>query len=432
MSNYRPINPITARAVKSMGSIENHKYYKNILIPSAANQHSIAIEFMRDWFLEKFPKNYFKTVHIEGRHVAQDYFNKDAVQRVKALKPMLAIIPKINLEYNRDTVDLNQTNLRLRTDPFFRDIPRNMAIKAYPDQIEMPFDFRVRVSTRAAQVDLYNRMKLLFPVLASETHYIDIDMHIPYELVIAVGRDAGFEVDDNGVLKDSASFVAYMNTHSSYIFLEKFRGLTHRNEIFMKWPEACAHIKIDSALSPDDGEREGALYNNFNIEMSLILRFPSIQYYEYLTTFKHDYIINEKDESEYLGMFAIPLLKIPELNNKGWMQYSVHNYEDDDAVDNYLEIDFSELFAATDIGAVTDYTKSIFINPAAFMDIHLYNSDTEIQYDMNWNTLTLKTLTKVKARNTYIVIYADHKYINDAVSILRNVKASRYRINMDN
>lgn len=431
MPNYKPINPITARAVKRMGTKEDHQYYKHILIPSAANQYSIAIEYMRDWFLEKFPKNYFKTIHIEGKHVAQDFFNKDAIARAKALKPMLAIIPKINLEYNRETVDLNETNIRLRTDPFFRDLPRHMAIKAYPEQLEMPFDFRVKVSTRAAQIDLYNRMKLLFPVLESETHYLDIDMHIPYELVKAVGRDAGFEVDDNGVLKDSASFVAYMNTHSSYIFLEKFRGITHRNEIFMRWPEACAHIKIDSSLQPDDGEREGALYDNFTIEMSLVLRFPSIQFYEYLTTYEHDYVVNENDESEYLGMFSIPMLKIPELNDKGWMQYSVHNYEDNEAVDNYLEIDFTDQLTATDIGAVIAYTKSIFINPAAFMDIHLYNSDSEIPYEMNWETLTLRTLTKVKARNSYIVIYADHKYINDTVSILRNVKESRYRINLE-
>lgn len=428
MPDYRPFNPMYDRAVKRMGTLEDHKYYKNIMVPSAQNQYSIAIEFMRDWFLSKFPKNYFKSVHIDGKHIAEDFINKNAIDRTKLLKPLVAITPKINLEFNRDNIDLMKHGKFVINDAFFKDLKRRTYLKAIPEQLEMPFEFRIKVSTKAAQIDLYKRMQLLFPVLESETPYMDIDIHIPYELVKAVGTDAGFKLNENGILEDIEGFVNYMNHHSDYVFLCKFRGITNRKEVFMRWPNINAHIKIDSALSADDGEREGALYNNFIIEMGVMLHFPAIKYFEYYCSQKHDYIVNEDDASEYFGMFSVSMLKIPEVNEKGWMQYVVTNYDDTDAVDDYLEIDFKELFAQSDIGTIIQYTKSLFVNPEVFMDIHLYNHEEEVFYKMDWNTLKLKTLSKVTAYKSYIVIYADYKYINDAVTILREVKDDRYRL----
>ena len=106
--------------------------------------------------------------------------------------------------------------------------------------------------------------------------------------------------------------------------------------------------------------------------MGVMLHFPAIKYFEYYCSQKHDYIVNEKEASEYFGMFSVSMLKIPEVNEKGWMQYIVTNYEDTDAVDDYLEIDFKELFAQSDIGMIIQYTKSLFVNPEVFMDIHIY------------------------------------------------------------
>lgn len=425
MPDYIPFNPMRARAVKSIGTIRDQKYYKNILVPSVANQYSIATEYMKNWFLEKFPKNYFKTVHIDGKHIATDFINKNSIERTKILKPMVTIIPRINLEYTRENIDIVKYAIN---EPFFRDLKNNVYLKATPELLEMPFEFKIKVSTKAAQIDLYKKIQLLFPVLASETPYMDLDIHIPYELVTAIGKDLGFKFDDEDIIEDPDSFVAYLNSHSDYVFLTKFRGITNRRELFMRWPNTNAHIKIDSALSADDGETEGMLYNNFIIEMSVMLHFPAIKYFEYLSCVKHDYVTTEKDESEYFGMFSIPLLKIPDLNDKGWGQYVTTEYEDLDAVDDYLTIDFNELWYGNDVYDIIQYTKSIFVNPQIFLDIHLYNHEKELHYNMDWNTLKLTTLDKVTAYNTYIVIYADNGYMNDTISILRKMKDERYRL----
>ena len=42
------------------------KLYKAMQLPSYVHGYSLAIEYMRDWFLKKFPKNYFNSVYING------------------------------------------------------------------------------------------------------------------------------------------------------------------------------------------------------------------------------------------------------------------------------------------------------------------------------------------------------------------------------
>lgn len=75
-----PINSITGLQVDRL--------YKALSIPSFVHGYSLAIEYIKSWFLGKFkefgfPDNYFKTVYINGKHVLDDwkYFNKDNIKK---------------------------------------------------------------------------------------------------------------------------------------------------------------------------------------------------------------------------------------------------------------------------------------------------------------------------------------------------------------
>lgn len=427
MSKYGPCNIIHDKAVERMGTIKQHKFFKNIMVPSVMNQYSIAIEYMRNWFLEKFPANFFKTVNIDGSHITEDFFTMNTIQRTKRLKPMLSIIPKINLDFS-DSVSTKRPGHFVINNAFFKDMERHMHLRATPEILEMPFEFKIMVSTKASQIDLYKRMNISFPVGETETPYMDLDIHVPYELITAVATDAGFKFDSEGNLIDVEGFISYLNKNSYYIFLCKFRGVTNRKEIFLRWPNINAHIKIESNLEYDDGEKVGQLYDNFTIGMNVMLHFPSIKYFEYYSCNKHDYIVNEKDSSEYVGMFSIPLLKIPEVNEKGWSQYVVTDYISIESIDKQLQIPFSELFHGDELEEVIEYTKSLFIHPSIFIDIQVYNHDKKLHYNMDWNTLRLTSLETVTAAKSYIVIYADHSYINDVMIILRDMKKDRYKL----
>ena len=77
-----------------------------ISVPSSMHSYSLGVEFMRDWFLDRMPEDFFKTVYINGKNVMDDFrkFNREKILTVQ--KPALSIVPTINTEYNRDTVDL--------------------------------------------------------------------------------------------------------------------------------------------------------------------------------------------------------------------------------------------------------------------------------------------------------------------------------------
>ena len=54
---------------------ENKVLYKSICIPSAINGYSLAIEYMKQWFLSKLPPQMFpeESINIDGKNIFGDY-----------------------------------------------------------------------------------------------------------------------------------------------------------------------------------------------------------------------------------------------------------------------------------------------------------------------------------------------------------------------
>ena len=50
--------------------------HPSIYIPSTMHSYSLAIQYMRDWFLNQFDKDYWKTVYVNGSHILNDYKNR--------------------------------------------------------------------------------------------------------------------------------------------------------------------------------------------------------------------------------------------------------------------------------------------------------------------------------------------------------------------
>ena len=141
------------------------KLYKNLMLPSYVHGYSLAIEFMKYWFLEKFDKDYFKVVHINGKHVLDDWkrFNN---YNIKREKPMLAIVPTLEPDFDRENVDLYQadhkTLLRLSNfqQSFLKDYNSMTFLYMKPRAMKMNFAFKVRVNSRSEQLDIMNKMEL--------------------------------------------------------------------------------------------------------------------------------------------------------------------------------------------------------------------------------------------------------------------------------
>ena len=194
---------------------------KYISIPSTVHGYSLAVEYMRDWLLSLYPQDFFKTVHIGGNHAFYDYrkFNKERLHQI--IKPAVAITPTLNTDYNRDMVELIQGGLNIYTrrsphynDRFFNDFDSNLFIGIQFRQLEMPFNIKMRVRSRAQQLDLLEYTRLACRIGSTQTHFIDMDCHVPYDIMMALALDIGFDLekDEKGIYKisDIVSFLQYL------------------------------------------------------------------------------------------------------------------------------------------------------------------------------------------------------------------------------
>ena len=175
--------------------------YKSLYLPSYVHGYSLAIEYMRDWFVNNFPKDYFKTVYINGKHVLDDWKHWNNYN-IKKEKPMLAIIPTVNVDWDRENLDLylGSKDIMLRRytfqDSFIKDYRNMVFLYMQMRQMEMTFSFRVRVESRAQQLDLMNKMELWFRCGSTQQDHLSADIHIPYEIMLNIAKDAHFEIED--------------------------------------------------------------------------------------------------------------------------------------------------------------------------------------------------------------------------------------------
>ena len=422
---------VTPRQItKPLLDIKLNKY---ISIPSTVHGYSLAIQFIRDWILDTFPKNFFKTVHVGGKHVYADYreFNK-LQQQIE--KPALAIMPNLNTEYTRDMIDLIQGGMNIYTrrsplydDRFFYDKNSNIAIGITFRELEMPFQIRMRVKSRAQQLDLLEYTKINCRIGSTQTHFIDIDCHVPYDIILAIAIDMGFELikynDGTYHIKDISNFLKYLNSHSKLPFTYKMRTINGNCEFFIRIKHCYAHISCLDGISIDDGEKQGSLESNFHIEFSLLLHFTIPAIFAYYSMAEHR--VMNKEPGDIKALYQIISVKPPEVNEKGWVQYLTTQWIDYDR--HISDIDFKELLGNADLQRVIEYNVNIGLSPSMFMDIKLYNGQRDMPIYLDWENFKIKVNRDLIEPISDIAIYADLGYINSTLENLDNLQGSRMK-----
>ena len=209
----------------------------NLALPSYVHGYSLAIQFMYDWFMSKFDKDFFiGGMYIDGKNVLDDYKRLNDYARrniVKGQNPRAKMSPSIQYDYDREGVDLYQAppQVYLRRssyqDAFFKDYDRNMFLGFMPRALRMDVNYRVRLNSRSQQLDTFNRMELYFRNGATQSENISVDFHIPMYIILNIADQAGFEIK-NGCVVDILDFIHYLNSHSDLPFLFKLRAINQR------------------------------------------------------------------------------------------------------------------------------------------------------------------------------------------------------------
>lgn len=427
---------ITRRSQNEVVPIKLHDY---ISIPSEVHVYSLGIEYMKNWFLEQFSTDYFKTVYVNGKHIFDDYrrFNRERLTK-QVKKPAVAIIPNVDYNYNRETVDLElggrhilSRRSRSFNDAIIQDREHNIFLNMTTKLTRMNFTFRVRVNSKAEQLDLYNFMKFAFRIGATQGKNMAYDFHIPKEILLNMAQAAGFELEEvrkNDVVvdmrvKDVVGFLKYINGHSMYPVLYKMRTVNGNAEFFIRVPGMYTHIDNTDELSLDDGERVDQIDSNFHIEMNCVLDIPAPKYYFYNS---RDMVDNRfKYDKKFAGLYEFRNMYAPEKDEHGWNQYLSTEYFDDDH--NVKKIHFRELLENHNFMQVIKRTMDSGISPSIFVNIKMYNNQIPVPLKVDWENFDLILLNEreLDIDESYLNIYVDLEYMNDQLIGMKDMDKDR-------
>lgn len=411
------------------GRVQKIKLLSSLCTPSYVHAYSLCIGYMKKWFLDHFPENYFKTIYIEGKHVIDEYKKYNNKELVKRAKPALAIVPNPDLQFDNENLnwkfgDINMNSrITNNRDVFFSDRERNIYIGCINELMLINFNYKMKVNTKAKQIDLFKFLQFNVGDRGTTSgRYVDMDFHLPYDLMIQLAKDAGFQVMKDGSIPKIIEFLNYLNTHSTCPIICKLRNINGKNEFFVRQVNYI-HIREPEEISVDDGERQGFVSSNYVLEYAVEVRFPAPMYYRYFSEIQHDQI-KELDADGNITAYYTSFDNIPQKNLNGWDRLITTDCECDD-LDTPLEIDLTELFDGTNLLEVKDFILKQHLNPAVFIELKLFNNGQECPIVIDWETMVLKTIGLVLARKSRIAVYIDYNFLNTQTANIREYYSNR-------
>ena len=408
----------------------------SVATPSQHQAYAVCVEFARDWFLEKFREHYFNSVYVEGSHSFEEFRKFSTIdQQLKRANPLLAIIPTIDMSHNRQWVDSQpEIPLMLRRSriegTFFNDVAKGLHIQLIFKSILMNFTYKVRLDTRAEELDMMEYIKLNHRAGWTESRDISVDIHIPKSIILQIAFDNGFKITDNGEIEEPMMLLEYLNTYSYIPIVYKLRCATGNKEFFLKVPNCVAHIKSELPTM-DDGERQDMTTTNYNIDFQVEIEMTAPYCYTYFSQNQHPYILKAPTYNNYdkIAIMAAVKTEVPDIDCNGWSIVTTTEYDvDEDDLEKPIDIDFSEFFRGHDLEKIIDYTKTIHISPSVFLNFIMFNDAFEVEYEMDWNTMICHIKTPITNCKTVIGIYCDQKYINDTLIFLKELDTKTTRV----
>lgn len=394
---------------------------KFLTIAPLHHNYALCIEYTKHWFLEKFNKDFFSYIHLDGAHAFGELtrLTKDQIiSHSNNDKGEVIILPQIDEAYDREHIDMNLFGIdqyidtTLKIDKAFLQDPINHKyLLMKMDMILMNFTFKIKMPSRATQLDLYKYMKLAFRIGLSESKNVDSDYLIPYPLMLSIASDCGFIIE-NDRIKEPIKFLTYLNSRSFIPIIYKRSNVNDKEEYFVRVDRLPVRIGLES-LTKDDGNKNGHISTDFGIEMTINVRFPSMQLFVYYTKSIERFIPQSKEVYNIDNTLMMALHQMqdpPPVNDKSWNLYIKTDWQADDY--GHLHIDMNDLFEG-ELRYMIEKHKDRFVSPDLFMEVQLYNNGFKQPVIMDWSNMILQCennhLTKLIST---IAIYVDMNYLN--------------------
>lgn len=420
--------------------LHSFKLNASLSIPSVTNGYSIGVGYMKKWFFERINKSFFKYWTVDESNYNSAFDRADQYKNLKIQKPSLVFSPRVDTQWNREGLDNNlfgvNTYLRRRRiveNAFLKDPINNIYLDMDMEALRINFTIKMRVSSRSQQLDLLKTVNMQCRIGGTETDYIDMDFHIPYDLICQVARDLGYKIIDDKI-QDVVKLISYLNQHSQMPILYRYRRITGKYEFFLRMKDVYIHMDCRDPLDPDDGEQIEQTKSNFMINMNCVIDSVIPKFYAYCSQNQHDFNINSVYKYT-IPLDTIQLPNIPDVNEKGWNKYYELDIEENDLT-KPLMIEFEELFLEEQgdisiIKKIIDHNNECHISPSMFIELKLYNNGQELNYTINWKNFTIETDYLLLSHITHMVVYLDRKYINDYKITLDKLSNDQFDISGD-
>lgn len=413
----------------------------NLVKSSSTHAYSLCIEYIKNWFVgiveSGYGKGFFKpeSIYIEGKYMFDDYVRmRSDISKIKRERPYMSIIPKIDYTYNKDSQYMKVLGMDryIRKGSlykgFFNDFNNNLCINCEMKKIQVNFEINIKVASKAQQYDLFEYLNMACRIGMTEGTYKDMDFNIPYNLMMQLAADAGFEVEDNAV-KYPMRFLRYLNTNSTLPFLFKMRGINQRQEYFVRIKDCYIHTRYDT-LDADDGDRIGQTSNNFGLSLNLTCLFPCTNFFIYYSRYER-HLPTPKipvDVANTVAMYAIKITEFADTDEHGWnLSYTCDIDEKDHS--RPFEFPIEDLFKTNadtnDIVKMIKYCKDSYISPSIFLNFKLMNMGEPIPLVTDWEGMTIKTNTIVEGDINCLAIYINYGYMNEQLISMENYYKNR-------
>ena len=408
---------------------------KSKLYPTGfEHQYDLIVGFVKKWILSVVGENYFKNIYVNESIAYKRLKRKSQTDLLKYDNPQIAIIPRIDFNYNRDNIDLYQKGLNTlqlnRIDEsIIKDFENNSFIGLKTRQIKIDFDIKIKLSTKIQQLKLYELLKIGLKAGSTQDIYEESTFQIPFELINDMYYGLFDKKIESNNLEDTKKIVDYINSHSIAPVKYDLDLSNGTYQFYIDVEEFNHHISFLDEISIDDGEREGQSYTNFMIDFSFSIYSPCPMFYYWFYSDKskiNNYVYSYdstkiKDNNETLEFSDIikPITIPNKLNNHElYISTQITDVKKGDFIMSISEVK-NGLGFADQIQKSIEYCISRKINPCVFISfLALYQGiKKEIEVDWYGDKLIIKDIPRDCTLD--FVIYVDKLYINKIISDIK-------------
>lgn len=401
------------------------------LMGSMSHTYGNALAFMQNHIINLFPKDLFKTVHVNSK-IAHRQIRSTSYEYTKKAKPMIIFRPRIGgtdddrflkgtplIERQGDLYSTwGATNLQ----PFMNDPERDISLKFQLNRSILYVDVVLVFSTLMQQIDyvhyLQNAVRLNIPF----SIHTCFESFIPQEMLKIISDIAEIPLYDKS--NSTKRFLEYMNQNSIYPITYKLQGSTGTREFYRYYP-----VNIDTTIGDlqwDDGERSGHITSQYQVSFSVKMEFNSTGFYYIFS----DKIFNQymdlpkvsTDDTSIIPVFTDVVTLEDYKLQPGWRLYNSASARLDKCEE---EICIDELLNDS-IRRVVKYHVENGLPYLEFIDIKIRKQGNMMRfgtdYTIDYNTMTVKFLKPEPYFTYQFAICINVEYINDFIKNIYNLK----------